>query len=344
MDCIEVQLCETVCLSPNVPQRCEMAFPWLSTLQGTAAVGVAARRGILDALARDEVVELPQMLADLLVGAGVLRRSTEAPELTPSFAAAWRREAYAIKACTDFILGAATDVAGGLENMLFNLPDFMSGSNTFRLFQYDKALGTAEADLEATRPWVSYLEALARHEAPILAPYIPLSESDRLLEVGGNTGLMASSLVSTYKGASATVFDLPAVCALGEASSWSTDLEFYPGDARRTDAFAPFADDTNVILFKSVLHDWPDDDVRDMLERAIEILPEKGRIIVCERGPFGQKDAVKGDIKTLANLVFAPFYRAPDLYREIMEAAGLSVGQSQVEIDMTFHITTGTKT
>ena len=286
---------------------------------------------------------LPRILADLLMGAGVLRRTSNLPELTPTFAAVWRREAEAIVATADFILGAAKDISSRLDEMIYDLPSFMEGSQTFGLFRYDKALGITEAHLAETRPWVSYLEALARHEAPRLVSHIPLKKGERLLEVGGNTGLMASELIATYKGVSATILDLPAVCALGARSPWAERLTFHPGDARAPDAFAPFEGKIDVILFKSVLHDWPEQDVRDMMERAIAILPETGRIIVCERGAYDAGNAADQDVKTLANLVFAPFYRAPDLYRDIMQDACLSVRQTRVELDMTFHITTGAR-
>lgn len=321
-----------------------MAFPWLASLQGTAAVQVAARRGLLDALARDEEVTMPQILADLLVAAGVLRRAADPHELTPTFAAVWQRESEQIKAAADFILGAAQDIAGHLDEMVFDLPRFMQGSRTFGLFSYDKAMGTSPANLAATRPWVSYLESLARHEAPKLVRHIPLGQGERLLEVGGNTGLMAAELTATYEGVSATIFDLPAVCALGAASPWAEGLSFHAGDARQKDAFEAFRGKTDVILFKSVLHDWPEPDVRDMLGGAIAILPAGGRIVVCERGDYGPADAARNHTGSLANLVFAPFYRRPDLYREIMQNAGLSVMQTSVDLDMTFYITTGLKT
>lgn len=321
-----------------------MPFPWLKTVQGAAAVSVASRRGILDALARGEAVELPALLHDLLAGAGVLRRTVAPPELTPSFAAAWARDASAITACADFLLGAASDVAGNLEGMIYDIPSFMRGSRTFQLFRYDKALGTSDTHLAATRPWVSYLEALARQEAPRLVPQIPLARGERLLEVGGNTGVMAAALLSTYEGVTATVMDLPAVCALGQVAPWATGITFAAGDARKADAFDSFAGATDVVLFKSVLHDWPEKDVCDILGRAIDILPQNGRIVVCERGAFGPEEAASQDAQTLANLVFSPFYRPPDLYAEIMSDAGLQVRQSSVQLDMMFYTTTGVRT
>ena len=317
---------------------------WFSTLQGTAAVDLAARLGLLDAMAGDgQVPEIAPLLRELLVGTGVLRGRSAAPELTPSFAAAWRADSAGIRACASFMLGAASDVATGLELMLSDLPAFMQRSQTFQLFRYDQALGTSTAEIEATRGWVCYLEALSRREAPVLAPMIRLDDGTRLLEVGGNTGLMAAELVATYKGVTATVLDLPAVCALGRASAAGQSVSFVPGDARQPDAFDRFAGQIDAVLFKSVLHDWPEDDARDMLDRAIGILPSGGQVIVCERGAFGAADAASAHMSALANLVFAPFYRAPDFYVAIMENAGLSVSRSHLDLDMRFHVTAGRK-
>ena len=86
----------------------------------------------------------------------------------------------------------------GLDEMVFDLPAFMERSATFRLFRYDMAEGTTSEHLNATRPWVDYVEALSRSESPHLVPLINLREGDRILEIGGNTGRMSEALISTY--------------------------------------------------------------------------------------------------------------------------------------------------
>lgn len=318
------------------------AFPWLDTLQGAAAVDVAARHGVLSALAAGQKTpDCPVLLRDLLVAAGVVVQGDDALELTPDFAAAWQAESAGIMARAAFIRRAAADVAMGLDDLVFDLPAFMEKSATFRLFRYDKADGTTPAHLAATKPWVAYVEALSRSESSHLTRIIDLRAGDRLLEIGGNTGLMSEALMAANRGVTSRVIDLPAVCALGRERATVPGLDFVPCDARKPDALDRFRGSVDVILFKSVLHDWPAEDAADMVRRAIDILPSGGRVIICERAAFGVSDAANSYPNALTNLVFAPFYRNPEYYRAVMQDAGLSVVQKSVQLDMMFHAISG---
>jgi SAM-dependent methyltransferase len=318
-------------------------FPWLDTLQGAAAVDAAARCGLLENLASgSDDIYCPDLLETLLTGAGVIRRVGEALVLTNDFATAWKSDSASILTRASFIRRAAADVALGLDEMIFDLPAFMVKSSTFRLFRYDLAEGTTPEHLNATQEWVDYVEALSRSESPHLVPLIALHEGDRVLEVGGNTGLMSEALINTYAGVTSRIMDLPAVCALGRKRRDVPGLEFITADARKEDSFVAFVGSVDVILFKSVLHDWPAKDVTDMLTRAMDILSPGGRIIICERGAYGPEDAAVINANTLANLVFGQFYRDPEFYHDIMAVNGFSVTRTSVKLDMMFHATTGT--
>jgi len=319
-------------------------FPWLDTLQGAAAIDVAAKAGILEKLAKaHQDANCPALLETLLIGAGVTERVEQGLVFTNDFASVWETDSTEIVARASFIRRAAADVATNLEQMVFDLPAFMGNSATFRLFRYDKAEGTTPDHLNPTREWVNYVEALSKSESPHLVPILDVRDGDRILEIGGNTGLMSEALTSTYKGVTSRILDLPAVCALGRERSSSPALEFIAGDARKPGALAPYEGSVDVVLFKSVLHDWPADDAAAMVKQGIEILPKGGRIIVCERGAYGPDDAAMKSVDTIANLVFSPFYRDPSFYSEIMSSAGLSVAQESVQRDMMFYATTGTR-
>lgn len=317
-------------------------YPWLDTLQGAAAVDVAARSGLLVALAdKTGPVICPDLLSHLLIAAGVAQRVGADLSLTADFAQAWHADAAGIAARASFFRRAAADVATGLDDLVGDVPGFMAKSATFRLFRYDMAQGASPAHLAATQPWVDYVESLSRQEIPAILPLIDIRPGERVLEIGGNTGLLLDAIIATQAGVTAQVLDLPAVCALGVARRGSASLQFVAGDAREADTIAGFAGQVDVVLFKSVLHDWPEQDATAMVVRSAAILPPGGRIIICERGAFGHADAAGPGMMALANLVFAPFYRDPQLYVRHLRDLGLQVTQAQVDCDMTFHVTTG---
>lgn len=313
---------------------------FLEQFMGAMALDSALRNGLIDALRNGQ--SMPQsrsadILSTLLESNGVLAGG----RLTDAFTKVMDHRRSILEQKLRFLRLAARDVTNGLDDLLGDLPAFMARSETFALFRYDKAMQTDPAALDATRPWVDYVTALSEAEAPALVPHLPLQGARRLLEVGGNTGVMARAALEMHPEMSAAILDLPAVCAIGEEIGAHPRLSFEPGDGRTPDW--PLVDGArpDVILFKSVLHDWPQDQAMLMLAHAINHVATSGRVIICERGAF---QGGPMPFWMTANLVFAPFYRPASEYHAALRAKGLSdVVQKDVALDMTFHIVSGRK-
>lgn len=309
---------------------------YLDRFLGAFALEYAIRRGVIDRMADgrgwpDDLPENP--LRPMLETA----RIVEGRRLAPGFAALWATRRTLLCARLDFIVMAARDIALRFDDIAGGRLDrFMPASETFALFRYDKALGTDADSLAATRRWCSYVGALTEAEAPLLLAALDLSASPRILEIGGNTGVLARAILSRHPGHSVTVMDLPAVCAIGSEGPAIPGLSFVAGDARR-DPMPPVAGARpDAVLFKSVLHDWQDDDAFDLLSRAAAAIDPGGEIVICERGPF-RPGALA--FPMVANLVFAPFYRDPDIYRAMLERLGLTIVEHKtIDLDMPFQI------
>ncbi len=98
----------------------------------------------------------------------------------------------------------------------------------------------------------------------------------------------------------------------------------------------------DLVTFKSVLHDWPDGEARDILARAAAALVPGGRLLVAERAPFRILGAPT--FAMLPNIVFLPFLRPPDLYREVMERCGLvDVSVETVALETPFQLVSARK-
>ena len=94
---------------------------------------------------------------------------------------------------------------------------------------------TTAAALTATKPWVDYVSTLTRAEAPALVPLIDIPQGALVLEPGGNSGAFARALIPVLHPTRHVVFDLPAVCALGQQRGTMPALSFAPGDMRHDD-------------------------------------------------------------------------------------------------------------
>jgi hypothetical protein len=249
-----------------------------------------------------------------------------------------------ILARLSFLRSACRDVAL-FGDLIFADPDaFMAQSETFSLFNYHLARDLSEGAIEATRPWVAYVSNLTRTEAPFLVPLITVAEGAQVLEPGGNSGVFARALIDTFHPLQYVVMDLPAVCALGRDRGAVPGLSFVAADMRKGDwrTAAGFAPD--VILFKSVLHDWPEAEAGNLLTEALRALAPGGQIVIAERTAF--RGMTGGTSMDYANLVFAAFYRDPDLYQAMLQrlAPDLAVTVSRTVIDTEWFVLTARRT
>lgn len=281
-----------------------------------------------------------ELLAGLLQSANVVSVSEGALTLTPDFAAILPRRA-ALERKLAFLDLAARDVLDRLPAMLFDTPAYVRSGRVFELFRYDRAATTGPDDLAATKRWLDYTTALTEHEAPLLAPLMDLGATTRLLEIGGNSGAFARALCAQNPGLAVTVLDLPAVCELGRRYLANVPeaarISFVAADARRD----PLPAGHDAMSFKSVLHDWPEADMRHLVTRARDALPPGGRLLIAERGPF-EPGAAPLPYAAAANLVFARFYRDPAVYAELLAELGFAgVSVRTVEIEMPFHVIAG---
>lgn len=274
--------------------------------------------------------EAERLLRGILENAGVL---DAAMRLSPAFATALQYRDL-LEARLWFCNLVAIDIAAHFDQLLTDVPAFMAHSRTFELFRYDLAMSLDEADIAATSQWVRYTTALTKYEAPAALERVNLADKRRMLDVGGNSGEFARQAVTRWPGLSATVFDLPGVCAIGRRHVGDDRrVSFQPGDLRRQGL--PGGHD--LISFKSMLHDWPDEEARDFLAKAVAALEPGGMLLIFERDRIDARQGLP--YWMVANLVFLPFFRHADIYRRWMEELGLLyVEVSYTTLDMPFQL------
>lgn len=120
------------------------------------------------------------------------------------------------------------------------------------------------------------VEALTATRDEIFGP------GTRWLDVGGGDGTVAEALLRVDPRLSCDVFNLPVVAPLVEdrarAAGISDRLGFVGGDFLA----GPLPGGYDVLSFARVLHDWPADVARTLLEKARCALPPGGRLVICE--------------------------------------------------------------
>ncbi len=120
------------------------------------------------------------------------------------------------------------------------------------------------------------LESLAAAQGEVFGP------RKRWLDVGGGDGTVAETLLRADPRLSCDVFNLPAVSPLVEDRARATGLAGRLGFVGGDFLAGPLPGGYDVLSFVRVLHDWPADVARALLEKAWHALPPGGRLAVCE--------------------------------------------------------------
>ena len=239
------------------------------------------------------------------------------------------------------------DIQTLLPSLLANGPDFMARSKTFDLFRYDRCLIVNAANLQAARLWTELTTGLTRYEAPAALEHIRLEAVESIIDLGGNTGEFALHLARRAPQAQLTVVDLPVVCELGRqhvARAAQADeahrIRFFPTDLRGGSLPPP----AGLVSFKSVLHDWPEREARELLKTGASLVQPGGRMLIFERAPLNFRRHPFTYALTL-DLVFLHFLRPEKLYIDMLEELGFRIDLLQtIELEVDFHLILATRT
>ncbi|KAM7257955.1 hypothetical protein ACFE04_016050 [Oxalis oulophora] len=108
---------------------------------------------------------------------------------------------------------------------------------------------------------------------PILAQYEGLKTIGSLVNVGGGTGQLLSSIIEEYPHVKGINFDLPHVIAMAPELPGVTHVG---GDMFKS---IPTGE---AILLKWIMHDWPDKECIQILRNCRKAIPENGRVVLVD--------------------------------------------------------------
>jgi O-methyltransferase domain len=154
-----------------------------------------------------------------------------------------------------------------------------------------------------------------------LEPY-DFSGISHLCDVGGGHGHTLCSLLITHSHLQGTVLELPSVIAK-HALLWADKMgvgdrcTYVPGDMFRA---VPPAD---AYMVKRVLHDWNDEECRQLLATMHRAAPPHGRVLIMEQvvpGPDTPHFAKLFDIQMLVMLTGRE--RTLEEYTSLLEGTG----------------------
>ncbi len=234
----------------------------------------------------------------------------------------------------------ASDFFAQTEAWLTSNDAFMSSSRLFEYFDYRRCLTVTPENCRHAARWMTLTTVLTRFESPACCDLLNFGQFTRMLDVGGNSGEFAVQVCRRNPALTVEVADLPVVCHVGQQHVEHAGL----ADRIRFRVFNLAAEDVpegfDVVTFKSVLHDWPDEAVEDVLTRVFAALPPSGAVSIFERMSY---DIGRFPL-TFSQLPVALFlrsYRHADFYQQVLERIGFEgIAVQEFVLDVPFMLMT----
>jgi len=282
------------------------------------------------------------LLLDLLVANRIVENDNGKLSLTKEFVHALKfRELLELKLImTNF---AAHDLLDYFSDLVSRPEEFVHKARFFRLFAYNRCFDHSQENYELTKRWMRITTTFTKYEAQVCMKYHDFGRYRRILDIGGNSGEFGLQICRRNPGISATIFDLPIVCDIGQEHIRSEPeadrISFIKGNAL-TD---PLPEGFDLITFKSMLHDWPEKEAKQFIEKASHSLEPGGTLLIFERGPLEVREKTL-PYSMIPFLLFFHSFRSPVIYEEHLKDLGFKdIKIEKIYLETPFYLVTAKK-
>ena len=282
------------------------------------------------------------LLLGLLISNNVIESSNTGIKLTPSFIRILKyRDLLEVQlvAC----LMAARDLMNHFKAFIGNPEEFKQKSRFFRWFDYSRCFEENSENRRITERWMRITTTLTKYESRVCMKYHDFSRYRHMMDIGGNSGEFVLRICRKHPHLSATVVDLPLVCDIGRkhiaAHPESNRIRFVEKDALRDD----LPKNVDLVTFKSMLHDWPEDAARHLIKRGAISVKPGGVLLIFERGPI-ETGETPLPYSSMPFLIFSHFYRSSRIYETILESLGCQdITTQQIDLGWPFFLISARK-
>ena len=129
---------------------------------------------------------------------------------------------------------------------------------------------------EYGKPFNEWMTALSKMSAHTLVSHYDFSGIRTVCDVGGGHGFLLKTILERYPQARGILFDLPFVVAEADIVMHDGRCEIIGGSFFES---VPHAD---LLILKSILHDWNDEKAIDILQTCAAALETGGKIVAME--------------------------------------------------------------
>jgi ubiquinone/menaquinone biosynthesis C-methylase UbiE len=283
-----------------------------------------------------------KFLLNLLRANRVIEENKGTVSLSPEFQQALHYRDL-LEAKLEFAQFVLPDFKDLFSSLIASPDQFGPNSRTFELFCYQRSFEYSPENYELTKRWVRITTALTRYEAQVCMKYHDFGRYRRILDIGGNSGEFVLRICKNYPNIHATVLDLPLVCQVGlehlRSEPEAERISFIKGNALADE----LPKDFDLISFKSMLHDWPENEAKQFITKASQSLQPGGTLLIFERGPI-EVNETPLPYSMIPFLLFFRSFRSPAVYKEQLETLGFQdIGIQRIDLEMPFYLVTAKK-
>ncbi len=215
-----------------------------------------------------------------------------------------------------------------------------TGQSARALITGNSGFAHLERDPQAAEVFNQAMVDLTRLDAQQIVRAYDFSDK-RVMDVGGGYGELLAQILMAYPSAQGVLFDMPHAIAKAREQLAARGLADRC-DCVAGDFFNSVPSGADVYLMKTVIHDWPDDKAREILQTCRRAMVPGNRLLVIERlmperlHPSGENRALaRVDLHMLVAL--GAQERTFNEMRTVLAAAGFAQLR-RIETDCEFQI------
>lgn len=319
----------------SVPQAPPLVriYQIVTAYRFSRALYVAVELGIPDQL-RDGAKSAEDLAAATQTNADALFRLLRALASVGIFAEAGPREF----ALTPLSEALRSDVAGSVRPLVLML----AGDTHWTVYKelgysvrtghpaFDHVFGQELWDYLSEHPEVSVLvdQAMtlaARMAGPVVAGAYDFSKFETIIDVGGGTGELLAAILKQHSRPRGIVFDLPHAIEHARAASLLPEGR---GELIAGSFFEEIPAGGDLYLMKTVVHDWPDEKARVILQKCHHAMKDTSRLLLIEGVVTSDASSDRLKSADLEMLVLQNGReRTEEEFRNLLASAGFQVSR-----------------
>jgi hypothetical protein len=162
------------------------------------------------------------------------------------------------------------------------LETIMTGKTAAQLLSLNNSFDLMSRAPENVRIFNAAMVDLTRLVTPEILLAYNFGRISHLMDVGGGSSELIAAVVKEYPGLRRTVFDLPRCAETANDCLQSVGVSDR-ASFLASDFFNTISAIADVIILKSMIHDWNDERSSVILQNCRQALPESGSLLLVER-------------------------------------------------------------